>query len=341
MTGQKQQKRTKKGGKSSNKRNFRIKIGKATPGQKKGLRAATARVIRSLGSSTADYRKCGAELARCLAVPSQAPNLRLTVSGDSLPTSTTLLHNIFTYDASKSSNTYGPLVPNGSMPIVYFRDPLRSLITYVTNNNYDSMSYVAEFSAGDKNLASARDSYISPKWFKAEDTTVYPFTPHGNYLYMGTLQSVPTARFVWVDKHTEFLLKVTAVQTGDKLVVLKATSTTDLEEEATEINDAGVFTWHSLSSYGYYTFQFRPALSFATREIDYFKYRSDPGEPFADCFGHQATPAVDQHIAQLSKIRVNAISLSYFSSCIPSESKWDHTRRLSDGCVKLACPHRY
>jgi len=240
----------------------------------------------------------------------------MVVSGDTLPTAVSLLHNVFTYDVSTVYNTYQDLCPAGGAPFVLLRDPLRSLIYLAKNPNNLAMSYTAIFYQGPPSDMTLHDNLpvsIAPLYFVPTNSSSYPFLPHGNTLYVGQMSNNKDLRFVWMDRYTQLTLTVGNANTSDMVEVYLAMQNSGAVNDIVGISSStGTYTYQCGTNCGYYALQFRPTSAVSNRVIFSYTLSSYTGTgtaTFGDSFAHIASPGIANHLTSLKKVRIDAASI--------------------------------
>lgn len=258
-------------------------------------------------ASARQFASSRSRVAASFANPCGTPDFRITVPGDSSPTCTALLHNVSTYDLSTVKGTYSDVVPIGSMPLTLFRDPFRSVVKLIPNVAGTAMSYTTM-----NTVAVEAAGFHYPAWpfLKSNGS----FSPHGTHLFFGRCAEEGRLRFVWCDRHTKLVLTSTTYNASDLVSVYKLVDSDTLDHIETLASvsiDTGAsetFTF-TPSSEGYYALSLNLAAKVVGRVVTSLVLSSVSGGDFGDCFGHLATPQIENHLSVMRKSRVNAASV--------------------------------
>jgi hypothetical protein len=273
---------------------------------KAAFRATTKRIKHQVRSSTSN--SVSKSIAAAICIPGSCPNLRIKSSpGDSHPTAAVSLHNVTTQKQPSSTGTYPITMPVGTSFVALFRDPFRSAIVYQPNPTSANYTYVGYF----RTPANVLNGYyttigtsntsvqelINPIYFKATSS----FTPHGVYLYPGFADGTA---FFWVDYNAT----VTIVQSIADTAARAVFGEFDGEDEqafagsfagSTTVTFTQTVTTGAYMSIVYISNNATPVITNLTVSI----------VGSGDSFGHWSIPNVINHLPQLTRCRINSLSV--------------------------------
>jgi len=240
-------------------------------------------------------------IAGAFALPGTCPNLRIrSTIADSMPTACTSLHSLATVKSPTAGTNYGAIIPQGTSFMAIFRDPLRSLVQYTTN--VPAYTYNLQF----RDLNGAVSSSMNlPAAIASVDTAVdflYATSltvgaPHGPVLYPGLYQE---RSYFWLDFNATITLTQTVIAAATVTVLA---FTGDEDEVASSLFAAGTWSYTQTAPAGAYLRLLYLAGTAVANTISAVIAGSN------DSFAHISLPNIHNHLPQLTKARVNAVSL--------------------------------
>jgi len=262
-------------------------------------------------------------LVGAISNPAAVPNLRISVSGDAVPTATALLHTNIAYSPDATLGTYSDVVGVGGSSIHVYRDSLRSMVMLMehpggskahlgpgTPPGSGSLMYTGYFHPDDLDLSKHITVPVTPVYFEAYPDT---FQPHGPRLYLGKLSNFPTQRFIWMDRRTELVATLINNVSTDHLI-LSRLDNVDQMVMAMDLTTTSASTVFAIEQEGYYALSFHALSAQTGRRIESLVLRNTlddvPNQKyFGDCWGHVSSPGVENFLTCLQKCRVNATSI--------------------------------
>lgn len=247
--------------------------------------------------------------------PSSAYDFRWPYDDGAIPSATktgaVVLYNVNQYTNSGGfAGTYtgGTDAAKGTQVFYLFRNPLRAAVVLTTVSA--AATYHLYFPSGLLTYApvAGAQSVDLPFAYGAAAGAV---TPHGQYLYMGGLNSRPEMSFVWLN--TGDLLRVTTAGAGvpnDFFSVYQADSPGSTMCQANpvgspvHITTLTTTTILTASSPGYYGVAGVTAAAAVT-----WTWAVDLVVSIGDCFSHIAVPNAQTHPTYLSNVRLLSSSM--------------------------------
>jgi hypothetical protein len=266
--------------------------------------------VSKIRNATSGNGSIASRIAYAIANNCSTSTLRLNTYCDIEPTATVSIHNVFSFDGTKAWGNLDTWTGEGVMPVILFRDPLRSIIRLVTNSARDAFNYTATLM--DPDLTEVGEHEIHPLSF-APSYSNTRFRPHGNTLYCGRHSRCPTKRWVLMNPTDKIDFHVTSSSGPDKIMCYVLESNTGNFEEVAKLDIvSGLATYsnNTLNRPSYLSFTFHAESSVSNRNLDSMYLYSDITDPATgDYFGQIAIPGVDTHANVLKNFRVNAASI--------------------------------
>jgi hypothetical protein len=279
---------------------------KASPARKRevkrDVKAEVHKVVRAVQSKVpVGKTPMATKIAMAIALPGTCPNLRIRASpADSMPTACTSTHLLATVKTPAADVNYPTLMPTGTSFVALFRDPLRSIVQYVTG----CPAYTYNFQFRDFGAA-VSPNYTATANMPSIDAGVDPLyatsatvgAPHGATMFMGRADG---HSYFWFDKGSVITATQSAV-VGANMSLFAYNGEEDPIYSAAFA--AGSWTYTCTAPNGQYA---RLALlGVAATTFTMTVTLSGSGDSFA----HISIPNIQNHYPQLVKARVNAASL--------------------------------
>jgi hypothetical protein len=230
---------------------------------------------------------------------------RLAADGQGLPTSLVDLHLVQNFVvASTFAGTY-PLIPAGTLPMYFFRSPLRSIVMLTPNvpRFLYNAAFVSNGSIVTTLAVPAGITSLVPLYFTATVAPPYGGKPHGSQLFCGSTQEF--SGYFWVDPGTLIDITRDITTAADTVTLYQADFDGVDPVVATNALSIGTGSTYFTSSTGaYYRLSYTCGIATGTTiRVDF--QTTGP----TDVMAHLSLPRMIEHIPQLTSMRVNACNL--------------------------------
>jgi hypothetical protein len=241
------------------------------------------------------------KLAMAIALPGTCPNLRLRASpADSMPTACTSCHLLTTVKTPAADVNYPSFMPTGTSFVALFRDPLRSIVQYVTA--CPAYTYTLQFRDFGAAVAPTFTVNVNQPWSDVPVDALYATSatagaPHGPTLYMGRSGG---HSYIWLDKGSIITVTQSAVVAANMSVYAYNGEDDPVFGAAFA---AGSWSYTCAAPLGQYVRLVVIPLAATAHNLTIVL------TGVGDSFAHLAIPNIQNHYTQLVKARVNAASL--------------------------------